>query len=88
VSSKRALGKASVYVSCIITATFFLPSLCRVPDKKHSVKRSLPTKFLPCTLAFAEGKMTLALGKPCVSSSVVWLAQAWEQNARKYMPPR
>jgi hypothetical protein len=25
-------------------------SLCRVPDKKHSTKRSLPMKFLSCTL--------------------------------------
>jgi hypothetical protein len=49
VPSRGALGKASINVLCSIIVTF-LSRVCRVPDKKHSAKRSLPMKFLSCTL--------------------------------------
>jgi hypothetical protein len=41
VPSGGALGKVPVNVICPVTATF----LCRVPDKKHSAKRSLLMNF-------------------------------------------
>jgi len=41
-----ALGKATVNGAGAVTVAF----LCRVPDKRHSAKRSLPINFLPCVL--------------------------------------
>jgi len=38
-----ALGKATVNGAGAVTVAF----LCRVPDKRHSAKRSLPINFLP-----------------------------------------
>ena len=42
----RTLGKVAVTVALVVTATF----LCRVPDKVHSAKRSLPINCLPSAL--------------------------------------
>ena len=41
-----ALGKPAVTVALAVTATF----LCRVSDKVHSAKRSLPINCLPSAL--------------------------------------
>ena len=46
--------------------------LCRVPDKRHSAKTSLPTHFLPsglCRVQIGLCRVPLALGKATESGS-------------------
>jgi len=58
-----ALGKATVNGAGAVTVAF----LCRVPDKRHSAKRSLPINFLLsvlCRVAHsAKALRSGALGK-------------------------
>ena len=43
-SGKKPVGK-EFFVECLLSG--IRQSLCRVPDKKHPAKKSLPTNFLP-----------------------------------------
>ena len=48
--------------------------LCRVPDKRHSTKKSLPTHFLPsdlCRVQIGLCRVPLALGKFTESGSAL-----------------
>ena len=67
-----ALGKATVNGASAVTVVF----LCRVPDKRHSVKKALPINFLPCVLCrvphSAKALSSAALGKGFAKYNLVF----------------
>jgi len=78
-----------IFFSIFFYFFFSLPSvgtrqnLYRVPDKKHSVKTSLPTRILQCALCrvyLGLCRVFLTLGKTSVSRSVTYKGDAVGTN--------
>ena len=74
--ARLTLGKVTVNGTGAVTVAF----LCRVPDKRHSAKRSLPIKFLPCVFC-----QSVALGKGFAECNLAF-AECLRHSAKNLNP--